>query len=114
MRDASAPSTRFSATALALGCTNLTSSLAPTPKLSHWMTTPGVRWVMVVLPAPVARLALPLVTTPPWGKASTLVPNASISATDSARGASPTRPRPRLRRDEVGLPALWAVSGTAT
>src|SRR3954470_13735249 len=53
MADGSAPSTRFSATELLLGCLNCTDSPAAMPKLCQLMVVLELPWVIVV--------ALPLV-----------------------------------------------------
>ena len=69
MFDGSEPNTRFNATELLLGCTNWTASLAPMLKLCQLIATFWLAWLIVVLPAPPAMLALPADTTPPVGPA---------------------------------------------
>ena len=69
MLEGSAPSTRLSATELLLGCTNRTASVCPMLKLCQLIATFWPDWLIVVLPAPPAMLALPADTAPPVGPA---------------------------------------------
>ena len=69
MLEGSEPSTRLSATELLLGCTNWTDSVCPMLKPCQLIATFWLDWVIVVLPAPPAMLALPADTAPPVGPA---------------------------------------------
>ena len=69
MFEGSEPSTRLSATELLLGCTNWTASFCPMLKLCQLIAAFWLDWLIVVLPAPPAMLALPADTAPPVGPA---------------------------------------------
>ena len=79
MLEGSAPSTRFSATALLLGCTKRTASAEPMLNPCQLIAVFWLVWVIVVLPGLAAMLALPADTAPPMGRARTLVPNARVT-----------------------------------
>src|SRR6185503_4486816 len=84
MLEGSGPSTRLSAAELLLGCTNRTASPAPMLKPCQLIATFWLDWLIVVVPAPPAMLALPAETVPPVGRAWIFEPNASITEIASA------------------------------
>jgi hypothetical protein len=57
------------ATERLLGWKNCTDSCCPMLKLCQLMVVWGLTWMMVRVPGPWAMLALPVLTTPPTGKA---------------------------------------------
>eukprot|EP01133_Synstelium_polycarpum_P019995 gene19995-biopygen16333 len=76
----SLPSTRFSATALLLGCWNCTDSPLPILKLAQLMTAFWLPWWITVLPGVPLMVACPATTVPPAGPARARLPYPSISA----------------------------------
>ncbi|MOA16197.1 hypothetical protein D3C78_1363960 [compost metagenome] len=84
MLDGSPPTTRLSATALALGWTKRTASPAPMLKLCQLIAAFWLPCTMVVLPAAEEMLAEPAVTTPPVGSASAAPPQPRQSAAANA------------------------------
>ena len=114
MRDGSAPSTRFSATELVLGCTNWTDSPALIPKLCQLIATLAVLCVIVILPGVPPIVAPPDETTPPVGWAWTAAVQASIKASTRVFARNISWLRGAAEREEVLLPPLSVASETAT
>src|SRR5688572_6208977 len=96
MLEGSAPSTRLSATALLVGCTNCTASVLPMLKLCQLIATLGVDWLTVTLPGVVVIFALPADTAPSVGRAQAFEPRASMR-----EAASPVRAK--RARTAVGV-----------
>ena len=57
------------------------------PKLCQLIATCGVFCVIVICPGNCVMLALPALTTPPWGVATANPPQASITAKGNDRQA---------------------------
>jgi hypothetical protein len=102
------------ATELLSGWMKRTASPTPMLKLCQLIATFWLDWVMVVLPGELLMPALPAATTPPTGKAWTSLANGRIS--ESTRAFSikfTTALFARVQRDTF-LPAVLAISETAT
>ncbi len=125
MREGSLPSTRFSATAFAFGCTKRTPAFAPMSKLCQLRIALSLPWCTVIWFAAWVTLAWPATTWAPVGKAfpagaagsafgagAAIPANPGGAASAAPESAVPTSAAVSLR--EALLPRPRAPSATAT